>query len=80
MAAAYGQQYAWEKKQGADKAKLDEIAAKVLREARAAIQADPNTRAVLHSLWKPQPGSIDDDLNELQDRPEFAELLEGKST
>jgi hypothetical protein len=62
LASAYGQQYKYEKEHGATDDALREVKQKVLREIDAAIQADPSTKAILQRLWKPEPGSIDDDL------------------
>lgn len=63
MACAYGQQYRYEQQRQATPEALAAIKEKVLREIRAALAADPNTREWLHSLWQPAASAVDNDLN-----------------
>ena len=77
LACAYGQQYGYEKnfkKSGVEI--LAPIKVKMITQIMAAIAADPATRAILHSLWKPTPGAEDDDLKAFApDDPELTALL-----
>ena len=76
LAAAYGQQYDFEKKAGAAADRLMPIRNKVIEHVTAATQADPGAKGFLHSLWKPAPGSVDNDLAGLpQDDPDLQRLL-----
>jgi hypothetical protein len=75
LAAAYGQQYDYEKKEGATPDRLNDIRNKVIVQVTAATQADPGAKSYLHSLWKPA-GRPDDDLAGLpQDDPDLQRLL-----
>jgi predicted Zn-dependent protease len=62
MACAYGQQYAYEKEQKAGDDELNGVKVKMLQEIEAAISADPKRKVILRSVWKPEPGSEDNDL------------------
>lgn len=78
LACAYGQQHAFEKARGAGEEVLKPIKDKVLREIGAALAADPRTRGLLHSLWRPEPKSEDRDLESFgPDDPDLTRLLAG---
>jgi hypothetical protein len=72
LACAYGQQYGYEKEHGASDDRLNSIKEKALREIDAAIAIDPSAREFLRSLWKPSPGSEENDLASFD--PEDEEL------
>ena len=76
LAAAYGQQHAYEQSRGASEAELQSIKNKVVREINTAIAAEPRTRDLLRSLWKPQPNAEDRDLESFPpDDPDLTRLL-----
>jgi len=76
LASAYGQQHAYEKSRGASAETLQSIKDKVVREINAAIAADPRTRNLLRSLWKPEPNAVDRDLESFPpDDPDLSRLL-----
>ena len=75
LAAAYGQQYAYEKPTAAPN-RLNVIRDKVIEHVTAALKADPSAKQFLRSLWKPAQGSDENDLAELaQDDPDLQRLL-----
>jgi hypothetical protein len=77
MACAYGQQYAYEKDRKAGDDELKEIKTKMLQEIDAAISEDPRTKVTLRSVWKPDPGSEDNDLTVFgPDDPDLKSRLE----
>jgi hypothetical protein len=76
LAAAYGQKYGYRRQADPNDPELPAIRTQVLREVRAALDADPGARGLLHSLWKPA-GALDDDLSAFApDDPELSALLE----
>lgn len=76
MARAYGQQYAYEKAQGAQAEALAAIKDKALSQIQAAISLDPATRNRLRSLWQPPAASQENDLQAIGDaEPEIAAVL-----
>jgi hypothetical protein len=76
LAAAYGQKYGYRRQADPNDPELPAIRTQVLREVRAALDADPTSRVLLHSLWKPA-GALDDDLSAFApDDPELSALLE----
>lgn len=76
LAAAYGQQYRSEQASGAGPDRLRGIRDRVIEHVSAALQANKGARSLLHSLWKPAPGSEDDDLSGLpQNDPDLQRLL-----
>lgn len=80
MARAYGQKYRYERDTNhAPEQDLAPIKQNVLREIRAALAADPNTRELLRSLWRPVPAdSPENDLAAFApDDPQLTELLGG---
>jgi hypothetical protein len=80
MACAYGQKYRYERDTNhAPEQDLAPIKQNVLREIRAALAADPNTRELLRSLWRPVPAdSPENDLAAFApDDPQLTELLGG---
>jgi hypothetical protein len=80
MACAYGQKYRYERDTNhASDQVLETIKGKVLDEIRAALAADPNTRTLLRSLWRPvPPDSPENDLAGFApDDPQLTELLGG---
>jgi hypothetical protein len=63
MACAYSQRYRYERDTNhTTAAVLDPIKANVSREVQAALNANPNTRELLRSLWRPAAGSTENDL------------------
>ena len=74
LAAAHGQKASWAKRNNNSE---DFLAAKgeALSAARKAIELDAGMKTDLQALWRPQPGSQDDDLAVFADEPEFKTLL-----
>jgi tetratricopeptide (TPR) repeat protein len=78
LAAAYGQQFRWEKERGANQAMLDSVRIKALNAAKAAIALSPDWRESLRILLDPTyraKESGEDDLEVFSDDTEFRELL-----
>jgi hypothetical protein len=74
LACAYAQKYGYE---GTPQAERPSLKEQMLAEIRTAIRIDQTTRSSLRAFWKPQSGSIDDDLSVFApDDPELTALLE----
>jgi hypothetical protein len=78
LAAAYGQQYQYERDRHASPGVLQAIRMKALESARRAVSIDPGTLTLLRMMWDPNdsgksPG--DDDLECFFDDPDFKSLL-----
>ena len=79
LAAAYGQQYKYERdtnKAGHDV--LDPIKEKALQAIRRALAIDPQVKALIKMMWDPKDPAKspeDDDLEVFYDMPEFKTLL-----
>ncbi|OGT82920.1 MAG: hypothetical protein A3H91_12235 [Gammaproteobacteria bacterium RIFCSPLOWO2_02_FULL_61_13] len=65
MACAYGQQHAFQKSTGGSSQELAATREKIISEVENAIKADPTTKDLLRSLWQPEPGAEDTDLESL---------------
>jgi len=63
LACAYGQKYSFVKQEKPDDPSLPDIRKAAIDEMKAAINADPTSRALLRSLWKPSAGAEDTDLD-----------------
>jgi hypothetical protein len=73
LACAYGQKYKALKSQNENDPALPDLKKLVLREIDAAIAASPGSRELLHSVWKPPAGEIDNDLTGFP--PDDADLM-----
>ena len=75
LASAYGQEYSYEKDNGHND-KLPQLEKQVEAEVTSAVTIDPLTRPLLLSLWRPSPGSIENDLRDIpQDNVVLTRLL-----
>lgn len=75
MARAYGQKYRYERDTNhASEQDLAQIKQNVLREIRAALEVDPNTRSLLRSQWRDPRGDL---AVFAPDDPELTGLLGG---
>jgi hypothetical protein len=83
LAAAYGQQYVYERnKKNASAETLAEIRSRCLNEIRQALEISPGARDLLRMMWDPSypsksPG--DDDLEVFFDDQEFKAILGGET-
>ena len=75
LAAAYGQSYRWEMQHANGKEVLDTLRAKALDAVRRAVALNPGAKPVLAMLWRPEPGTPEDDLEPFRDDPEFEKTL-----
>ena len=71
LAAAYGQKLMHEKPPAGDP-RLAEIKGKLIAQVKAALALEPRTKGWMYSLWKPAPGSEENDLSAIP--PDDAEL------
>jgi hypothetical protein len=77
LASAYGQKYSYLKERGAGGDILNDVKIKVLRQIEAAIRKNPQSRNLMRQLWKPEPGSPEDDLAGFSPNdPDLVRLLE----
>jgi hypothetical protein len=75
MASAYGQKYKADTAANAADAVTAEDRAKALNAVKKAIAMEPALKDLLRTLWKPAPGSSDDDLDAFAADPDFAAVL-----
>lgn len=78
LAAAYGQQYAYEQERNAQPQRLDEIKLRALEAAKRAVARDAGVTDLLRMMWNPDhPGKSpgDDDLEPFHDDAQFRALL-----
>jgi hypothetical protein len=76
VACARGQQYSYEKGEGARPERLQEIRDQALDAVKHALSMDARTRPMLHSFWIPDDDAMDDDLEVFRDDKEFIALLD----
>ena len=76
LACAYGQKYSRNRDKGADAGELQQIKACVIREAKAAITADPKMKKLLWSFWQADEEDLESDLAGIDHAdPELMRLL-----
>lgn len=77
LASAYGQQYKYEKEQGAAPERLQEIRAKALDAVKKALSLDPQTSSRFGELLHGSGADpADDDLKVFEDDPDFQKLID----
>lgn len=75
VACARGQQYEFERREGARPERLKEIRDQALDAVTHALAMDDRTRSMLHKFWIPDENAMDDDLEVFRDDPDFVALL-----